>query len=1386
MSAMHRTLHIGCCGFLTLLCLGSPALRADQALIRQQDVDGDGVAEVVLENRFVRLIAAPARGGSIISYRAQNSPTEMLAPDPRTGVGLLGEVFKGPGLDGEQPEPTTCRIDADARQGQVTFTRQGNASAAAQQVTLTKTLRLTADSPIVTASIELQMGAGPQRHFPFRYWSHNRVGPTDIATTNWYPSLRGVEQLTYTVGHTPSSRQITVSNPPRSWLAVTTEAGPGLALLIDPLPQTCYTYAKGRIATLEWGFEQVILRPGQSWTMQCTLLPTMHLPQVDGVVAGAAGALLLEPDSLRGRVLLSGSPGPCDVQLRWSRLPDRHWQAGPATTLQLSTAAPAAMDFDLGATGEGTFVVQALLSRDGQPLGELEQSLTRGTSTGRYVLLPAQINTNHLGAATRQGALALTPDQPLLVRKILPLDSRLVRGVAHAPVDGRTDTRNSQGGISEWAGQTNLPAVNYGFEYQNNGVHLSLPGAGFDAVQLRGGWSGRVYADWPDLHAPTAQTPALLEVPGQVGGFHHRFSQRQTPARLSFFTDAARGNPLADITLLQVEEDRQPGAAKMLGIGPATEPDDLTHAVIESRWGPVYRARRLTPGASESVRLAAGEFVHLLTPEQDPQLGVAAVRVVCQVTSVEPGALLTLRVHDVLDPTREALGVDFTVPGPGRYAVRLDVPDQVFLPASAQWHEPPRFDGALTPPPVVWLSLASDAPIELAQVQVALDTVPRTAALRQAEPWRKFLLRGLFSTMSEPRPWMHLQDGLPVLAQLADDPNIKPYAAALRELLRFAQVNRLLLPEDDETRQYHQWLYQNMDRRKPQPPAVVPDVPGAPRWAVLQRENFLLLRDIAQWWLDHRQTSDGQLGGGVNDDTDLYQTWQCFPMIESAPLGERLRAGSEKLGDLAWEHHLEEGLNRRSMDPLHAYEEGVNQLALNAWWFHGDPVHLERVMASARSSMKLLVKLPDGRVHFGGPLLGVDEARQGFAKLGNTQAFARLFLQPMYELALYNRSPQAIAAMEAWGQTWANYQQPRAFVEQVDIPTGKPVKLWPYARGPADEWTALYQVTGNARWLQPLMLGMVEGEYWGFAASYGDMPQGALVWPQVQQEMLQRQFGNAGYSGVLLTGNRDGWEKTLEHSLSWFARFGHMHTAAEPTTDRVLTFPATAALAGYLGAGPNRNRWVRLQAVSYEGFHAQDFAALVWVNRDDALRVALYNFRDQPLTGTLRLWRLQHGVYRVRIGPDADDDGQLDQPTEEHTRQLQRYSALPITLPAQQVTVVECDQVQPLDDLLTRPDLALSVREVTVEGTALHAVAHNIGAAAAPVVAAVLDQQGNVLVQQDLGLLDAPLDLQPRRLPITLRLPRAVEPGWWLVLDPRQAVAEITEHNNEVALPAVR
>ena len=908
-----------------------------------------------------------------------------------------------------------------------------------------------------------------------------------------------------------------------------------------------------------------------------------------------------------------------------------------------------------------------------------------------------QTKTNQLLAAADTSAIELQRDQPIIIRSVLPTDCRIVRGFTHGPVDGREDTRYSNGVVGEWTGLTGSPAVNFRVFNGNNGLHLTLPDGGFDVLQARGDWRGKVYLDSDLLMEPKVKP--LCEIP-----LRKALAHRGNARRLSFFYSDGQTGELKQVSLFRVEAGSLRGNAQEIA----------------------PRGKCVTPFAVSA-------------PWKDWTKGVAAVTLKMLVENAEAGAAVTVRVGDVLDARREAMIVDLRVPGPGEYSVTLDIPDQVYLSPTSKWNPPPRLEGRLVPEQSLDVSIESADTITFESIGLSAHSVSRSKALLEAVAWRMFLLRGLFAALSEPRPWMQLIDGKPIREQIARHPTIKRYEMAITEVLETAEIARLLAPDDPLIVQYHNWLYQNIDRRRRYPRPLLSKEPGAPRWAVLVRDNWVEQAHIARWWLDHRMTPNGELGGGPQDDTDMFQVWQCLPMIESEPLGSELKAASNKLTEILLDRYLEEGINKRSMDALHAYEEGVNQLALNAWWNYGDPVHFERVMQAARSATRLMVETRDGRLHFvSDRKVGIDEARNGYPATGNTPgtwnwAPIRLMFHPMYVVADYNRNPAVLERFAQWGETWRGYQSPNAFVDQVEIDTGQPVRTsnLPVSANisPVDEFLALYQLTGDAKWRRPYQMGIDGGGFSGAPAQYGRSIHALFRWPEPYHSHHRKQYSEpgSGYAGFFVNKDRALLDKWLSDSLSWFQRYRHMNTAAEQKTDRVLTYNATTALSCYLGDAPNRNRWLNLGAVSYEGLQGKDFAALVWDAGPKKLQVAIYNFADRDRTGRMRVWRLQHGRYRVRTGPDHDDDGSLDEAVTERQLELQRYSAIPLKLRSRQVTVVEVEQLEQLDDIRNRADLAVSPLDTQLDGDTLTARIHNIGNRPAKDVRVVL-MRGEAIV----------------------------------------------------------
>jgi hypothetical protein len=271
-------------------------------------------------------------------------------------------------------------------------------------------------------------------------------------------------------------------------------------------------------------------------------------------------------------------------------------------------------------------------------------------------------------------------------------------------------------------------------------------------------------------------------------------------------------------------------------------------------------------------------------------------------------------------------------------------------------------------------------------------------------------------------------------------------------------------------------------------------------------------------------------------------------------------------------------------------------------------------------------------------------------------------------------------------------------------------------------------------------------------------------------------------TAAIALGKKQALVEALSNDLMNLQRFGWMYTGAEVFTDRVFLDTLTNAATAYTGGYATRNKFNHTHAVSWEGF-GTDYAALVLQARRDHFKALVYNFSDQPLKGAFRLWLLDHGRYKLTQGLDANGDDQMDAATRTETVEVGRATALPLTLAPKQLTVIELVQTAKLDDLTQRADLALSPPELKAEGKTLRGVIHNIGGKdAPPFTVTLLDAQGKPQGTLKLGPLAAPADLEPKRLPFSFPLKGANVKGWQVIVDPANAVPEVYEGNNSVAL----
>lgn len=100
--------------------------------------------------------------------------------------------------------------------------------------------------------------------------------------------------------------------------------------------------------------------------------------------------------------------------------------------------------------------------------------------------------------------------------------------------------------------------------------------------------------------------------------------------------------------------------------------------------------------------------------------------------------------------------------------------------------------------------------------------------------------------------------------------------------------------------------------------------PGAPAWAVYQREALERLADIIEWWIDNRMQQDGQYGGGWGDDCEMWRWWA--PVLIGFDDPKITQAQARFSRALMNQPHMKQGYTTRMSDVEHTAEDSADAI----------------------------------------------------------------------------------------------------------------------------------------------------------------------------------------------------------------------------------------------------------------------------------------------------------------------------------------------------------------------------------------------------------------------------------------------------------------------------
>ncbi len=368
-----------------------PFLDRTGPVAREQDLDADGVPEVVLENRFVRLVLTPAQGGVCRSLRLKPGGEELVYAG-ESGYGLLRDQLWKPKYSFAD-RVYSHRIANSATGGSAELWTVGTGGMMSF-TEIRRRITLRRGSSVIRVHTSLTNQPSSQTDYEYGLWFHNWLGVPGAVNTYYYPTLAGVKTVTLDPTTVRKGRDVWHRDPARGWTAVLSDRGVGLAVELPyKYLNLLYSwYGLGSpAATLEWRFNRVLVKAGDRLEADFTLIPFRGLDRVDGVVGDVIGqidAIVGPPRRLKTSVRLLNPAGGRADGARVALRTEKTDATKPLGAVTLSPGNIAQFAAEVTVPGPGAYAVMVTLEENGKTIGSFERPVFIGGANFAYRLEP--------------------------------------------------------------------------------------------------------------------------------------------------------------------------------------------------------------------------------------------------------------------------------------------------------------------------------------------------------------------------------------------------------------------------------------------------------------------------------------------------------------------------------------------------------------------------------------------------------------------------------------------------------------------------------------------------------------------------------------------------------------------------------------------------------------------------------------------------------------------------------------------------------------------------------------------------------------------------------------------------------------------------------------
>ncbi len=481
---------------------------------------------------------------------------------------------------------------------------------------------------------------------------------------------------------------------------------------------------------------------------------------------------------------------------------------------------------------------------------------------------------------------------------------------------------------------------------------------------------------------------------------------------------------------------------------------------------------------------------------------------------------------------------------------------------------------------------------------------------------------------------------------------------------------------------------------EPIPPhKLYPPVPGAPAWAVRQREALERLADIIEWWIDNRMQSSGEFGGGWGDDCEMWRWWS--PVLIGFQDPKIVRAQAKFSEALLSQPHMKGGYMSRMTDVEHSAEDSSDAMTPMMHLDPDNPDWAKRAMRIAElAETRWMGKNRRGQLMFKSTYFSVNKVSDDPKKACDTCYHGKAF-QPTLLYWQRTGDERLTALFTAWMDTWVDAamrsergKPPGVIPSAIHWPdgnvgglhkdwwdphnTGEPTLYeWPSALSMMTNMLLLTNyMTGEAKYLEPIRamaklrlaylknrprsVGKPGGEMWCAARL------GGLVGSLAKYRLLtgSKEFDEllaaerSPYMSLRMGGGRSGLKLALRNTAEALRVNWPGYTSEVRWTDRVLRFPAlfgkdhmfvrdvetiyrpnAGLLWSTVTGDPGRPGFFPVNAVRWLT-PPRDMAALVTDSGKQSFAATLFHFGTAPRKVPVELYLLGEGDYTLTVTPE--------------------------------------------------------------------------------------------------------------------------------------------------------